>query len=82
MYIIIMVDTRERTTEQAYLEMADQFKEMMASKNEEIKSLKKSLMVLYGLIKTADENHDAEMMVQARQTASEYIDEFFFPEDD
>ncbi len=72
----------EPTTEQHYLEMANHFKEALNSKNEIIKALKKSLMVLYGLIRTADENHDPEMMVQARQTASEYIDEFFFPDDD
>lgn len=72
----------ESTTENYYLEMADHFKESMNSKNEIIKALKKSLMVLYGLIRTADENHDPEMMVQARQSASEYIDEFFFPDDD
>ncbi len=77
-----MVETRGDTTEQAYLEMAEQFKEMMSQKNELIRNLKKSVMVLYGLIRTADENHDGEMLVQARQTASEYIDEFFFPDDD
>jgi len=81
MYILIMVETRAETTEQQYLEMANQFKEMMAEKNELIKQLKKALMVTYSLIRTADENQDAEMMTQARQSASEFIDEFFFPDD-
>ena len=76
-----MVETRAETTEQQYLEMANQFKEMMAEKNELIKELKKALMVTYSLIRTADENQDAEMMTQARQSASEFIDEFFFPDD-
>lgn len=76
-----MVETRAETTEQQYLEMANQFKEMMAEKNELIKQLKKALMVTYSLIRTADENQDAEMMTQARQSASEFIDEFFFPDD-
>ena len=76
-----MVETRAETTEQQYLEMANQFKELMAEKNELIKQLKKALMVTYSLIRTADENQDAEMMTQARQSASEFIDEFFFPDD-
>lgn len=71
----------ENTTEQQYLEMANQFKELMAEKNQLIKQLKKALMVTYSLIRTADENQDAEMMTQARQSASEFIDEFFFPDD-
>jgi hypothetical protein len=74
--------TEEAKTEQAYLEMADHFKELMSNKNELIKDLKKAVMVLYGIIRTADENHDPEMLVQARQVASEYIDYFFFPDDD
>lgn len=69
-------------TEQAYLEMAEQFKEINSAKNSLIKDLKKAIMVLYGIIRTADENHDPEMLVQARQVASEYIDIFFFPDDD
>lgn len=72
----------EQTTEQHYLEMAAQFKEMMEEKNELIKELKKAIMVTYSLIRTADENHDVEMLVQARQVASAFIDQFFFPEDD
>jgi putative methionine-R-sulfoxide reductase with GAF domain len=79
MYILIMP---ENTTEQQYLEMAHQFREMMEEKNELIKKIKKALMVTYSLIRTADENHDLEMVVQARQSASEFIDEFFFPDDD
>ena len=72
----------ENKTEQAYLEMADQFKELMDKKSRLVKDLKKAIIVLYGLIRTADENQDPEMMHQARQTASEYLDEFFFPDDD
>ncbi len=71
----------ENTTEQHYLEMAEQFKTMMSEKNELIKELKKGVMVLYALIRVADENHDAEMMVQARQVGSEFVDQFFFPDD-
>lgn len=72
----------ENKTEQAYLEMADQFKELMDKKSRLVKDLKKAIIVLYGLIRTADENQDPEMMHQARQAASEYLDEFFFPDDD
>ena len=68
-------------TEQAYLEMADQYKEIMDKKNDLIKDLKKAVMVLYGLIRTADENHDYDMVIQSRQVASEYIDLFFFDDD-
>jgi len=68
-------------TEQDYLEMAEQYKEIMEKKNDLIKDLKKSVMVLYGIIRTADENHDYDMLIQARQVASEYIDYFFFPDD-
>lgn len=75
-------EKEENKTEQAYLEMADQYKEMMEKKNELIKDLKKSLMVLYGIIRLADENHDYEMVVQARQAVSEFIDKFIFLEED
>jgi hypothetical protein len=68
-------------TEQDYLEMAEQYKEMMEKKNDLIKDLKKAVMVLYGLIRTADENHDYDMLIQARQVASEYVDYFFFEDD-
>lgn len=75
-------EKEENKTEQAYLEMADQYKEIMEKKNELIKDLKKSLMVLYGIIRLADENHDYEMVVQARQAVSEFIDKFIFLEED
>lgn len=71
----------ERKTEQALLDLAGDFKETIEKKNELIRDLKKSLMVLYSLIRVADENHDPEMMCQARQSGSEFIDTFFFPED-
>ncbi len=71
----------ENKTEQAYLEMAGQYKETLDKKNDTIKDLKKAIMVLYGLIRTADENHDYDMVIQSRQVASEYIDYFFFEDD-
>lgn len=75
------LETPVNKTEQDYLEMAEQYKEIMEKKNDLIKDLKKSVMVLYGIIRTADENHDYDMLIQARQVASEYIDYFFFPDD-
>jgi len=78
MFIIIM---SEQTTEQHLLEMGNHFKEMIEEKNELIKELKKGLMVLYGLIRVSDENQDHEMIIQARQVASEFIDKFLFNED-
>ncbi len=68
-------------TEQAYIEMADQFKEIMNNKNETIKELKKTLMVLYSLIRIADSNGDLDMICQARQVASESIDTYIFEEE-
>jgi len=78
MFIIIM---SEQTTEQHMLEMGNHLKEMIEEKNELIKELKKGLMVLYGLIRVSDENQDHEMIIQARQVASEFIDKFLFNED-
>ncbi len=71
----------ESRTEQQYLEMAQQFKEIMSNKNETIKELKKTLMVLYSLIRMADSNGDLDMICQARQVASESIDTYIFEED-
>ncbi len=82
LYEVNVEPSEENKTEQAYLEMADQFKELMDKKSRLVKDLKKAIIVLYGLIRTADENQDPEMMHQARQAASEYLDEFFFPDDD
>jgi len=79
MYILIMND--KQITENAYLEMAQQFKDINDKKNNLIKQLKKSLMVLYSLIKTADENGDLELVILSRQVASEMIDEYILHDD-
>lgn len=79
---VVNLKPKEDITEQAYLEMGEQFKEINTKKNELIKDLKKAIMVIYSLIKTADDNSDPEMMAQARQSASEYIDVFFFNDED
>ena len=71
----------KQITENAYLEMAQQFKDINDKKNNLIKELKKSLMVLYSLIKTADENGDLELVILSRQVASEMIDEYIFHDD-
>lgn len=71
----------KQITENAYLEMAQQFKDINDKKNNLIKELKKSLMVLYSLIKTADENGDLELVILSRQVASDYIDEYIFHDD-
>ena len=72
------MDPAGNITEQVYLELSEQFKEINEKKSDLIKDLKKAIMVLYSLIKVSDDNHDVEMIVQARQAASEYIDQFFF----
>ena len=71
----------KQITENAYLEMAEQFKDINNKKNNLIKELKKSLMVLYSLIKTADENGDLELVILSRQVASEMIDEYILHDD-
>ncbi len=71
----------KQITENAYLEMAQQFKDINDKKNNLIKQLKKSLMVLYSLIKTADENGDLELVILSRQVASEMIDEYILHDD-
>jgi len=38
-------------------------------------------MVLYSLIKTADENGDLELVILSRQVASEMIDEYILHDD-
>ena len=75
-----MVETRNNTTEQEYIEMANHFKEEMEKKCEEIKGLKKALMMLYSLAKIADEMDDKDVVSMMRQYSSEFLDTFIFGE--
>jgi hypothetical protein len=68
-------------TENDLLIMADTFKEIVETKNEEIKELKKVIMSVYGVIRVASMNEDDEIVEALRTYLSDYMEtDFSYPE--
>lgn len=65
------------STEQQMLEMAEQFKNLVESKNEEILQMKKNFMLIYGLVRATDENFsDIVLLDLIRSYLSTFVEEF------
>lgn len=63
-------------TEQALLELAEDFKERMGKKINEITELKKFICLIYGLCRVADDNEDASMLSLCRDQCSIALQRF------
>ena len=63
------------TTENDLLEITNDFKNRMKSKNCEIADYKKLIATLYGIIKMADENEDINLLGLARMILSSKLNE-------
>ena len=68
-------------TENDLLILADSFKDIVETKNEEIKELKKVIMSVYGVIRVASMNEDDEIVEALRTYLSDYMEtDFSYPE--
>ena len=64
----------ENVTEQQYLQLAKESKEIVEKKNEIIKHLSKLILQIYGLIRTMDMDEDLSFIEIIRTILSEEIE--------
>ena len=61
-------------TEQNLIDLAEDFKDIMDKKNEELTRLKKFVALIYGLIRTTDEMADMSLISAIRSFCSDEIE--------
>ena len=64
----------ENVTEQQYLQLAKESKEIVEKKNEIIKHLSKLILQIYGLVRTMDMDDDLSFIEIIRTILSEEIE--------
>ena len=64
----------ENVTEQQYLELAKESKEIVEKKNEKIKHLSKLILQIYGLVRTMDNEEDLSFIEIIRTILSEEVE--------